>query len=102
MSALPLHEFQCKSHLLGVFYVVDIEHGENIAEGHNGGGDVVVDNFPINSNLEYLVTLNTDNKKTKNKYYSNNLKNNNLYASNLSTQVMLTSKKYNSEHHLQK
>lgn len=66
MSAIPLHKLQGKSHLLCVFYIVDIKHREDIAQGHDGGGDVVVENLPVNSNLESLVTLNTDNKN----YYS--------------------------------
>ena len=59
MSALPLQKFQGKGHLLWVADIADIKHGEDVAQGHNGGGDVVVDNFPINSNHESLVTLNT-------------------------------------------
>lgn len=63
MSFLPLHEIQGKRHLLWVDYVDDIKHGESVAQGHNGGGDVVIDNFLVDSNQELLVTLNIDHKK---------------------------------------
>ncbi len=70
MCGLPLDKFQGKCHLFGVFDVKNIKQREGVAQGHNGGDYVIIDDFLIHSNLESFITLNkyqTGMKKTKTK-----------------------------------
>ena len=56
MCCLPLDEFQGVCHLFWVFDV-NIKQRECLAQGHDGGGDVIINNFLIHSNLELSITL---------------------------------------------
>ncbi len=58
MNCLPLNELQRQTHLHRVLYVTDVVEGKGIGKCSNRGGDVVINDDLVHTDLQVLVTLN--------------------------------------------